>query len=93
VLQALNTGLAGSLSTIHADSAGQALSRFTKFRLQADVGLPYPAIRALIAESVELVVHLARDGARRVVRELARVERYDHTSDRYVLTAVRASAT
>ena len=87
LLQALNTGHAGSLSTIHANSAAQALSRFANCVLQADVGLPYPAIRALIAESVGLVVHLARDGSRRVVRELARVERYDHGSDRFVLAA------
>ena len=90
LLQALNTGHAGSLSTIHANSAAQALARFTNCVLQADVGLPYPALRALIAESVGLVVHLARDGTRRVVRELVRVERYDHASDRFVLAPLEA---
>jgi hypothetical protein len=38
-------------------------------------------------------VHLARDGLRRVVRERARVERYDHASDQFVLAAVQASTT
>lgn len=92
LLQALNTGHAGSLSTIHANAAAQALARFTNCVLQADVGLPYPALRALIAESVGIVVHLARDGARRVVRELVRVERYDHASDRFVLAPVEEQA-
>jgi len=49
LLQALNTGHAGSPSTVHANSATQALSRFTNCVLQANVGLPYPAIRTLIA--------------------------------------------
>ncbi len=88
LLQAWNTGHAGSLSTIHANSAAQALARFTNCVLQADVGLPYPAVRALIAESVGLLVHLARHGAQRVVTELARVERYEHAGDRFVLTAL-----
>lgn len=92
LLQALNTGHAGSLSTIHANAAAQALARFTNCVLQADVGLPYPALRALIAESVGIVVHLARDGARRVVRELVRVERYDHASDRFVLAPIEEQA-
>jgi Flp pilus assembly CpaF family ATPase len=81
--------MSSSLSTIRANSAAQALARFTNCVLQADVGLPYPAIRALIAESVGLVVHLARDSSRRVVRELARVERYDHASDRFVLAPIK----
>ena len=88
LLQAWNTGHAGSLSTIHANSAAQAVARFTNCVLQADVGLPYPAVRALIAESVGLLVHLARRGAHRVVTELARVERYEHAGDRFVLTAL-----
>jgi hypothetical protein len=36
------------------------------------------------------VVHLARDGAHRLVRELARVERYDHATDRFVLAPMDA---
>ena len=47
-------------------------------------------LRELIAESVGLVVHLTRDGPRRVVGELARVERYDHLTDRFVLAAAQA---
>jgi pilus assembly protein CpaF len=86
------TAHAGSLSTIHAKSAVQALARFTNCVLQADVDLPYPAIRAMIADSVGLVVHLALEGARRVVRELVRVERYDHASNRFVLAPIEEQA-
>jgi len=45
LLQALNTGHSGTLSTIHANSAEQALSRFTSCVLQSGVDLPYAAIR------------------------------------------------
>lgn len=83
LLQALNTGHAGTLSTIHANSAQQALSRLASCVLQADVDLPYQAIRHQIADAVHVVLHLDRlQGVRRVV-ELARVSRYQPEGDRY----------
>jgi pilus assembly protein CpaF len=85
LLQALNTGHSGTLSTIHANSAAQALTRFTRCVLQSGVDLPYPAIRHGIAECVQLVVHLERRHGRRVVTELARVRRYDAATDTYDL--------
>src|ERR1700724_3771883 len=50
LLQALNTGHSGTLSTIHANAADQALSRFTSCVLQSGVDLPYGAIRSGISE-------------------------------------------
>src|SRR5436305_3630857 len=50
LLQALNTGHSGTLSTIHANSAEQALRRFTSCVLQSGIELPYSAIRHGIAE-------------------------------------------
>src|SRR5437867_11235160 len=73
LLQALNTGHLGSLSTIHANSAEQALRRFTWCVLQSGVDLPYPAIRHGLAECLQLLVHLERRSGRRVVTELVRV--------------------
>ena len=58
LLQALNTGHSGTLSTVHANSAAQSLSRFTSCVLQSGVELPYQAIRANIADAVQLVIHL-----------------------------------
>jgi len=90
LLQALNTGHAGSLSTIHANSATQALARFTSCVLQSGVDLPYQAIRRMIADSVHLVVHIDRRLGRRVVTEVARVEAYDAERDAYDITEVGA---
>jgi pilus assembly protein CpaF len=84
LLQALNTGHSGTLSTVHANSAAQSLSRFTSCVLQSGVELPYQAIRANIADAVDLVIHLERRHGRRVVAEALRLERFDPQADRYV---------
>jgi pilus assembly protein CpaF len=85
LLQALNTGHSGTLSTIHANSATQALRRFTSCVLQSGVDLPYTAIRHGIAECVQVLVHLERRHARRVVTELVHVCGYDPVSDTFDL--------
>ena len=84
LLQALNTGHSGTLSTIHANSAAQSLSRFTSCVLQSGVDLPYQAIRSNIGDAVHLVIHLDRQQGRRVVAEALRLERFDPQADRYV---------
>jgi pilus assembly protein CpaF len=83
LLQALNTGHSGTLSTIHANSAQQALARFTSCVLQSGVELPYKAIRHQIADSIQLLLHLEREGGLRVATELLRVAGYDSDADRY----------
>ena len=55
LLQALNTGHSGTLSTIHANSAVQALDRFASCVLQSGVELPYAAVRHQIADALDLV--------------------------------------
>jgi pilus assembly protein CpaF len=70
LLEALNTGHAGSLSTIHANSAAQALNRFASCVLQSGVDLPYDVIRDQIAACVQLVIHLHRVDGRREVSQL-----------------------
>jgi pilus assembly protein CpaF len=74
LLQALNTGHEGSLSTIHANSPADALARLETLALMAGVGLPHAVVRDQVARAVELVVHQARrpDGSR-VVEAIAEV--------------------
>src|SRR6266478_5026460 len=70
MLQAMNTGHDGSLSTVHANSSRDALSRLETMILMSGIALPVRAMRDYIAGALDLVVHLARlsDGTRRVVR-------------------------
>jgi pilus assembly protein CpaF len=69
LLQALNTGHDGSLSTVHANSPADALRRLETLALMAGLGLPHEAVRRQVAGALDLVVHQARrpDGSRRVV--------------------------
>jgi pilus assembly protein CpaF len=69
MLQAMNTGHDGSLTTIHANSQRDALSRIETMVLMAGFDLPVRAIREQIASALDLVVHTARlrDGSRKVV--------------------------
>lgn len=61
MLQAMNTGHEGSLSTVHANSPRDALRRVETMILLAGVDLPLRAVREQIASAIDLVVHLARD--------------------------------
>lgn len=69
MLQAMNTGHDGSLSTIHANSSRDALSRLETLVLFAGVELPVAAIRKQITSAIQLIVFLGRlsDGSRRVL--------------------------
>ena len=68
MLSALTTGHEGSLTTVHANSAEEALRRIETLALMADVGLPHEAIREQVAAAIELVVHQRRtpEGGRQV---------------------------
>lgn len=84
LLQALNTGHRGSMSTIHANSAQQALTRFAHCVLMANVGLPHHSAREAIALAIHAVVHLARVDGRRRVTEVLAVRDYDAAADRFI---------
>jgi pilus assembly protein CpaF len=75
MLQAMNTGHDGSLSTAHANSTRHLLWRLETMALMSDVDLPAAHVRAQVAAAIDVVVQLARlrDG-RRVVWEVAAVE-------------------
>jgi len=85
LLQALNTGHLGSLTTIHANNAEQALTRLAHCVLTANVGLPHRSTREAITLAIHLVVHLARVERKRVVTEIARVRGYDPHQDRFIV--------
>jgi pilus assembly protein CpaF len=68
MLQACNTGHDGSLSTVHANSPADALSRIETLALSGGIALPLPAIRAQLTSAIDAVVQVVRgaDGRRRV---------------------------
>lgn len=70
MLQAMNTGHEGSLSTVHANSPRDALARLETMVLMAGFDLPMRAIREQMASALDVLVHLARlrDGTRRIVQ-------------------------
>lgn len=77
LLQALNTGHSGSLCTLHANSARQAIARFADCVLQSGIELPHRAIMANIGNSVDLIVHIARTRGRRAVSEIVAMLEFD----------------
>jgi pilus assembly protein CpaF len=83
LLQLLNTGHSGSLSTVHAPSAKQALARFTSCVLQSGVDLPYRSVKTNVGDSVNVVVHLERRPGRRFISEVVQIHGYDPDRDEY----------
>lgn len=92
LLQLLNTGHSGTISTVHANSAQQALSRFTSCVLQSNVELPYRAIKINIADSLNLLIHVERRPGRRFVSEVLKIMAYDPEDDRYTYEQIFADA-
>ena len=78
MLQAMNTGHEGSLSTVHANSPRDALSRLETMVLMAGYELPLRAIRQHVSSALDLIVQLDRldDGTRRIA-EIAEVQRME----------------
>src|SRR5881396_2006800 len=78
MLQAMNTGHDGSLSTVHANTPRDALARVETMVLMAGFDLPVRAIRQQVASAIDLIIHLERldDGGRRVtaITEVQRME-------------------
>jgi pilus assembly protein CpaF len=78
MLQAMNTGHDGSLTTLHANSPRDAVSRLETMSMMAGLDMPLMALRTQIAAAIDLVVHMERltDGTRKVTRvtEVPRME-------------------
>src|SRR5262249_11786291 len=90
LLQLLNTGHAGTLSTIHANSAKQGLTRFASCVLQSGVELPYCAIKTNVADSIDVLVHIERRPGRRFLCEVLELNGYNPDTDQFNYTAVYA---
>ena len=88
LLQLLNTGHSGTLSTIHANSAKQALARLTSCVLESGVELPYRAIKSNIADSLQVVIQIERRPGRRYVSEVVEIRGYDPDSDLFDCLAI-----
>ncbi len=88
LVQALNTGHDGSLSTLHASSAENALQRCTSCVLQAGVGLPVEAVQDLVGDVLDLVLHMERLGGRRMVTQALLVEGFDSSARRWMCRAL-----
>ena len=84
LLQAMNTGHGGTMSTIHAKSAWDALNRLSNLALSARPNLNHGFMRSETAEAIDFVLHCERDHTgRRRVRELITVSGYDHADQRF----------
>jgi pilus assembly protein CpaF len=88
LLQLLNTGHSGTLSTIHANSAKQGLARFTSCVLQSGVELPYAAIKSNIGDSLNVVIHVERRPGRRFISEVLEINSYRPDADLFDYGAV-----
>ena len=88
LLQLLNTGHSGTLSTIHANSAKQGLARFTSCVLQSGIELPYRAIKTNIGDSLNVVIHVERRPGRRFVSEVLEINGYNPDADLFDYCAV-----
>jgi pilus assembly protein CpaF len=91
LLQLLNTGHSGTISTVHANSAAQAISRFTTCVLQSGVEIPYRAIKSNIADSLNIVVQIERRPGKRSVSEVLEIRGYESETDQYSLRQVYSS--
>jgi pilus assembly protein CpaF len=83
LLQLLNTGHSGTLSTVHANSATQGISRFTTCVLQSGIEIPYRAIKTNIADSLNVIVQIERRPGMRFVSQVLEINGYDPDTDHY----------
>ncbi len=88
LLDSFNTGHAGSLATIHANSAKKALHRFANLVMRNHAQTTFSDTEAEIAEAVDFVVHVERQPGRRIVRELLGLRGYDRYAKRFLIEPV-----
>ena len=84
LLQALNTGHGGSLTTIHANNARSALSRLASCAMQAGDALPWEVTCRGVVDGIALVLHVARRGGRRFVEDALEVCGYDAATGHWI---------
>lgn len=88
LLQALNTGHAGAISTLHANSAVRALTRLAHCILQSGVALPYAAACGQIGDAIDVVVQIERQQSQRLVTEVLAVDGFDYGRDAFTVRPI-----
>ncbi len=83
LLDALNTGHTGSISTLHANSALHALSRLASLAIRADSGVPHPALQSEVGDLIDFSVHVRLVDTHRFVHEVIQVHGFNPTANRY----------
>jgi pilus assembly protein CpaF len=83
LLQLLDTGQSGGLSTMHAPSPKQALARFSHCVLQSGADLSYKAMKMSIGRSVNVVIQLERRPGRRFVSQVVEIRGFDPDADEF----------
>ena len=92
LLQALNTGHGGSLTTVHANNARSALSRLASCAMQAGDALPWEVTCRGVVDGISLVLHVTRREGRRFVEEALEVRGYDAATGRWITAPVWGGA-
>ena len=88
LLQALNTGHGGSLTTVHANNAESALSRLASCAMQGGGKLPWEVTCRGVVDGIAMVIHMTRRDGRRFVEEALRVEGYDAPQNRWLVEPI-----
>ncbi len=88
LLDSFNTGHAGSLATIHANSAEKALRRFANLVMRNNAQTTFSDTEAEIGEAVDFVVHVERQPGRRILREVLALRGYDRDAKRFLIEPV-----
>jgi pilus assembly protein CpaF len=88
LLDSFNTGHAGSLATIHANSAEKALRRFANLVMRSHAQTTFSDTEAEIGEAVDFVVHVERRPPRRILREVLALRGYDRDAKRFLIEPV-----
>jgi pilus assembly protein CpaF len=88
LLDSFNTGHAGSLATIHANSAEKAIRRFANLVMRNHAQTTFSDVEAEIGEVVDLVVHVERQPGRRFIREVLALRGYDRDAKRFLIEPV-----
>jgi pilus assembly protein CpaF len=88
LLDSFNTGHAGSLATIHANSAEKALHRFANLVMRNHAQTTFSDTEAEIGEAVDFVVHIERQPGGRAIREVLALRGYDRDARRFLIDPV-----
>ena len=88
LLQALNTGHGGSLTTVHANNAESALSRLASCAMQGGGELPWEVTCRGVVDGIAMVIHMTRREGRRFVEEAVFVKGYEAKENRWFIEPV-----